>query len=80
VTYEEPVLTWRGDLQAEPGRNPQGKWALFPRVHAFFMPAGSRLGTDLASVLQSTIAAYHRQTSGTRFKLLSSTLGYHIVP
>src|SRR5262249_10777376 len=30
--------------------------------------------------LENTIAAYHQQTSGTRFQILSSTLGYHIVP
>jgi len=37
-------------------------------------------GTDLANVLENTIAVYHQQTSGTRFQVLSSTLGYHIVP
>jgi hypothetical protein len=55
VTYEEPVLTWRGDLQVKPGRNPEGKWELFPAVHAFFMPAESRPDTDLASGLANTI-------------------------
>src|SRR5262245_19564530 len=30
VTYEEPILTWRGELEGEPGRDPEGKWALFP--------------------------------------------------
>jgi len=79
VTYEEPVLTWRGELQGEPNRNPEGKWALFPKVQAFVMPE-SRPEIDLAGVLKNTITAYHQQTSGTRYKILSSTLGYHIVP
>src|SRR5207249_7782802 len=30
VTYEEPILTWRGELQTKPGRNPEAKWELFP--------------------------------------------------
>jgi len=80
VTYEEPILTWRGELEAKPGRDPEGKWELFPKVQAFFMPTESRPGTDLASLLENTVAAYHQQTSGTRFQLLSSPLGYHIVP
>jgi hypothetical protein len=79
VTYEEPVLTWRGELSAKPGRNPEAKWELFPTPQSFLMPE-SEPDTDLASVLESTIAAYHQQTSGTRFQLLSSSLGYHIVP
>jgi hypothetical protein len=32
VTYEEPLLTWRGELQAMPARDPEGKWQLFPRL------------------------------------------------
>jgi hypothetical protein len=80
VTYEEPILTWRGDLEAEGGRDPEGKWNLIPKMHAFVMPAVDRSGADLASALEQTIAAYHQQTSGTRFQILSSTLGYHIVP
>lgn len=79
VTYEEPILTWRRELQAKPGRDPERKWELFPTPQSFLMPQGGS-GTDLASVLESTITAYHQQTSGTRFQLLSSTLGYHIIP
>jgi hypothetical protein len=79
VTYEEPILTWRGELQTKPGRNPEGKWELFPTPQGFLMPETGP-GTDFASVLESTILAYHQQTSGTRFQLLSSKLGYHIVP
>ncbi len=79
VTYEEPILSWRGELSTKPGRNPEGKWELFPTPQTFLMPE-SGPGTELASVLEGTIAAYHQQTSGTRFQLLSSKLGYHIVP
>jgi hypothetical protein len=76
VTFEEPVLSWRGELEAVPGH----KGLMMPAVHAFVIPAESGPGTDLATALENTIAAYHQQTSGTRFQVLSSKLGYHIVP
>jgi hypothetical protein len=82
VTYEEPLLTWRAELQTKPGADPERKWQLFPRTHSFSMP-DSRPGTDLGTLLENTIAAYHQQSSGNsgnRFQLLSSKLGYHIVP
>jgi hypothetical protein len=75
VTYEDAIPTWPGELEAVPGRN-----GLFPAMHSFVMPAESVPGTDLASALENTIAAYHQQACGTRFQVLSSTLGYHIVP
>jgi hypothetical protein len=76
VTYEEPVLSWRGELEAVPGH----KGLMMPATHSFVMPAESGPGTDFASALENAIAAYHQQTSGTRFQVLSSKLGYHIVP
>ena len=79
VTYEELILTWRGELQAKPGHDPERKWELFPTPQSFLMPE-SRTGMDLSDALDETITAYHQQTSGTRFKILSSKLGYHIVP
>jgi len=79
VTYEEPILTWREELQPQTGRSPEEKWQLFPKPQTFSMRAINP-GSDLGPFLNDTIAAYHEQTSGTRFKLLSSKLGYHIVP
>src|SRR5262245_46016282 len=61
VTFEEPVLSWRGELEAVPGH----KGLMMPAVHAFVIPAEGGPGTDLASALENTIAAYHQQTSGT---------------
>jgi len=75
VTYEEPLLTWPGELQGIPGR----KSDLFPTPQSFTMPE-IRLGTDLGNALKDTMAAYHQATSGIRFQLLSSKLGFHIVP
>jgi hypothetical protein len=79
VTYEEPLLTWREELQSQNGRSPEEKWQLFPKPQTFSMRAISP-GSDLGLFLKDTIAAYHEQTSGTRFKVISSILGYHIVP
>ena len=76
VTYEEPVLSWRDELEAVPGH----KGLMMPAMHSFVIPAESGPDTDLASALENTIAAYHQQTFGTRFQVLSSKLGYHIVP
>jgi hypothetical protein len=77
VTYEEPLLTWRGELQAMPGRDPEAKQELFAKPQSFTMPG---MGTDLGNALKDTMAAYHQATSGIRFQLLSSKLGFHIVP
>ena len=77
VTYEEPLLTWRGELQALPGRDPEAKQVLFPKPQSFTMP---EMGPDLGNALKDTMAAYHQATSGIRFQLVTSKLGFHIVP
>jgi hypothetical protein len=79
ITYEEPILVWSGDLESIPGKTAP-KWSIFPRRQTFSMPDGLQLAPDLAVTLGRTIEAYHQQPSGTRFKLLTSKLGYHIVP
>src|SRR5438128_8901389 len=61
VTYEEPILTWRGELQAKPGHDPEGRWELFPTPQSFLTPQ-SGTDTDLATALDNTITAYHEQT------------------
>jgi hypothetical protein len=80
VTYEDPVWVWRGDVEPEPGGDPNRKWGLFPKAHGFTMPAETGVDPDLASVLQKTLAAYHQQGLGARFQVLTSKWGYHIVP
>jgi len=79
VTYEEPILTWREELEPRNGRSPEEKWGLYPKAMTFSMRA-INAASDLGPFLNDAIAAYHAQTSGIRFKLLSSKLGYHIVP
>jgi hypothetical protein len=70
-------LTWRGELQAMPGRDPEAKQELFAKPQSFTMP---EMGPDLGNALKDTMAAYHQATPGIRFQLLSSKLGFHIVP
>jgi hypothetical protein len=78
VTYEEPILTWSGDLEELPGKS-GSKGYLYPKSQSFIMPEVPSV-PDLASALNQVLDAYHKQTSGTRFQFLSSKAGYHIVP
>jgi hypothetical protein len=80
VTYEDPVWVWRGDLETQPGGDPNRKWGLFPKAHGFTMPVETGVDPNLASVLQKALVAYHQQSVGTRFQVLTSKWGYHIVP
>ncbi len=79
VTYEEPVLTWSGDLQEVPGKS-GSKGYLYPKELTVSLPPDLSTQPDLGIALNKALEAYHSQTSSTRFKLLSSKWGYHIVP
>ena len=80
VTYEEPVLTWSGELEPQNGRDPSLKWSIAAKPQAFIMPADTGIEPDVAKVLDETLQAYHQQTTVTHFKVLVSDFGYHIVP
>jgi hypothetical protein len=80
VTYEEPVLTWSGELWPNNGNHPDAKWGLSAAPLGFTMPADTGIEPNLAKVLDETLQAYHRQTTGTRFKIVVSDYGFHIVP
>ncbi len=80
VTYEEPVLTWNGELQPLNHRDPTQKWAVMSMPRTFTMPTETGVEPDLSLILNRTLQAYHQQTTGTRFRVLTSALGYHIVP
>lgn len=79
VTYEETVQTRRDELQTKGDRNAENKWVLFPVIQTFVTPEFTTQD-DLGTVLKNTLMAYHRQTIGTRFDMISSKWGYHIVP
>jgi len=79
VTYEEPVLTWMGDLEEIPGKS-GSRGYLYPKEHGISLPSGVSSESDLRSALNETLDAYHTQTSGTRFQVLQSNWGYHLTP
>ena len=79
VTYEEPILTWRAELGARTGGNPEERWQLVPPLQSFSMPAIDAKAA-LLPVIENTLTAFHQQSSVIRFRVLSSKLGYHIVP
>lgn len=73
VTYEDPVYVWRGELR------PLGR-GFAPLDIAFFRPADSGSEPSAEGALREIIDAYHQQTAGPRFKIVTSTFGLHIVP
>jgi len=80
ISYEEPVLVWRGELEGALGRDESQKWGLYPKEQAFTMPLATEGQTDLSQVLDKVLNAFHEQTSSTRFQILKSAWGYHLVP
>ncbi len=80
ITYEEPVLTWRGELEPQNGRDPSQKWAIAAKTLAFTMPSETGFEPNVGVLLERTLQEYHQQTAGTRFRVLTSDWGYHIVP
>jgi hypothetical protein len=77
VTYEDPVLTWGEDLDVIQGTSGLGG---YPREQSFVLPKAAKSEKNLGIALHRILEAYDQQTSGTRFQVLSSKLGYHIVP
>ena len=81
VTYEDPILIWGGDK--EPAQNARGEIRLVQKSRSFSMPVESdRKETRILDkeLLNRVVSAYHSQTDGPRFKVISSAWGIHIVP
>jgi len=82
VTFEEPVWAWRGDVVVK-GSDENARFAQWLVDRRFELPDGLIPGaaTDLnAALLGKILDAYHSQNAdGTRFKVLESRLGLHIV-
>lgn len=78
VTFEEAMWLWPG----EKARDPKGI-GLWPRERSFILPPGlypERTPVLDQSVLRRILDAYHSQTDGPRFRVLSSSYALHIVP
>lgn len=81
VTYEEPLPVFPDDLAPNRRLATTAKWALTPKQQTFVLPPAFGVEPNVAAVLDQTLSAYHQQMqSGVRFKVQTSTLGYHIVP
>src|SRR5579863_9274888 len=75
ITFEDPLLNWTGDL-VDSGNNRETG----PKQFYFDLPSEIGSEPDLGVVLAKTLAAYHQQTDGPRFQVLTSELGLHVVP
>ena len=83
VTYEDPVWLWRGDLSVQ-GSDERDPLALWLKNRKFVLPLQVNTSETFKinmGVLQGIIEAYNRQNAdGTQFKIITSYLGFHIVP
>jgi hypothetical protein len=82
VTYEEPILVWRGDLV--PGRFPEASMGLWQKDRHFVVPTGldpqHTAVLDLG-VLRAVVESYNSQNSdGPLYKATESQFGLHILP
>jgi hypothetical protein len=82
VTYEDPIYLWEGDAEASAKAR-----GLYPKERSFVLPFELRPDrtaipgvASLRRILGEALAAYHEQTDGPRFEILTSRWGLHIVP
>ncbi len=81
ITYEDPLWEWPGEMitlgsRVDPAR--KGGWT--PGWVSFTLPGAASPAPDLPARLAQVLAAYHQQTGGPRFQVLTSKLGLPIVP
>lgn len=83
ITFEEPVWAWRGDVEVK-GEDENAYMAQWLKGRRFELPEGlnpQQTPTLNAALLEKVLGAYHSQNGdGTRFKVLESRMGLHIVP
>jgi hypothetical protein len=83
VTYEDPVWRWLGDSVAA-GSQSDGPFGRLLWDRQLDLPNGSTAQESPkldVHVVQRIVDAYHRQNPGdTRFKVVESSLGLHILP
>lgn len=80
VTYEDPVWEWSGELESI-GSSNAAKWNRFPRRRHFVMqPIRETPDGGSTEWLTNMVKQYNSQENGSRFKVISSRLGVHVVP
>lgn len=83
ITYEDPLWEWPGEMipvLGSPKVTPDTKGGWTPDWVTFTLPSPASPAPDLPVRLAQVLAAYHQQTGGPRFQILTSKLGLHIVP
>jgi hypothetical protein len=82
LTYEDPPeLTWSGDREST--SNAAGGLRWIPKEYTFTLPRELDVEQNPElnlGLLNKLLDAYHSQTDGPRFKIVSSRWGLHIVP
>lgn len=86
IAYEDPVWVWEGDeVLRDVGRD-SGNSSMMAVVltrRVFRLPAELTVARPpelTIGVLERVLAEYHRQNPGTRFRIVESKYGFHIVP
>lgn len=80
VTYEDPLWMWDGDIGSS--SSAAGVW-LHPKDRSLSLPVefGEQKPPTLdLALVKRILDAYHTQTDGPRFRIVSSRWGLHIVP
>lgn len=73
ITYEDPLWEWDGDITMAGGDK-------VPKYLRFVIPGEIDAEASLPDVLQRALSAYHDQTAGPRYRVISSALGLHLIP
>jgi len=83
VTYEDPVLLWRGDLEV-PGADENSALAFFPARGLLALPGEltpQQTPKLTAAALEKALESFHQlNPDGPHFRLLETRYGFHIVP
>jgi hypothetical protein len=81
ITYEDPILLWKGDTA--PIQNAIGQTLRIPKKSNFIFPveADPEVTKNLdIGLLERVNHAYQTQTNGPIFKIIKSDYGFHIIP
>ena len=83
ITVEDAALVWRGEMRRI-GLNKDGVEVFGPQPFSLILPGDSPVFSAPAlnaAVIQQALDIYARQNPGrTTYKVLESSLGFHIVP
>jgi hypothetical protein len=83
VTFETPLLLWRGHMQSQ-GVRPDGMEMLTFVQHSFVVPENAGIFDAPAlsvGLISKVVEAYHQSNPGyPRYRVWQSQMGFHIIP